>query len=228
MIFLTSLLRHLRLVNQRQLSFCSHSFTGDKHSAAGYGGSGGNSLQAGLNLVRSFRGLFCVHARESRRKQASWLRSAFQGAITPLTWAAHLASAEAVADIAGEQKSNTPGAVFCTVCWETWSFHIVRYRTISLQCKDKTLWSQARGKVFVNQHEDGVSTVPWPWARGVGASLLAWVDLPPPPLISLLTPAAQELTQALCSWCGTTETASSLCNLRPLHLPCQTVLLFWF
>jgi len=86
MIFVTSLLRHLRLVNQRQLAFCSHSFIGDKHSAAGYGGSVGNSLQAGFNLVHSFRVLFCIHTRESRRrKQASWDRSDFQGAITPLT-----------------------------------------------------------------------------------------------------------------------------------------------
>ena len=151
MIFLTSLLRHLRLVNQRQLSFCSHIFISDKHSAAGYEGSVGDTSQAGLNLVHSFRGLFCVHARESRRrKQASWVRSAFQGAVTPLTWAAHVASAKAVADIAGEQKSNLPGVVFCTGCLDTWRFHIVQYQTISLQCKDKTLWSQARGKVFMS------------------------------------------------------------------------------
>lgn len=57
MIFLTSLLRHLKLVNQRQLSFCSHSFIRDKHPAAGYGGSVGNSLWVGLNLVYSFRRL---------------------------------------------------------------------------------------------------------------------------------------------------------------------------
>lgn len=52
------LLRQLRLVNQRQLSFCSHSFIPDEHPAAGYGGSAGNSLWVGLNLVHSFRRLF--------------------------------------------------------------------------------------------------------------------------------------------------------------------------
>lgn len=113
------LLHHLSLVNERQLSFCSHSFIPAEHPAAGYGGSAGKSWWVGLNLAPSFRRLF-VCMQESRRRWQSWARSTLEGSITPfllksvceLSWM--FGGAQAAADTTAEQGSNLPPALSYT------------------------------------------------------------------------------------------------------------------